>query len=145
LLGAADGVAEKAASVLKQRNPSLQVVGAYAGSPKAADEDTIAEMVAASGADILFVAYGVAQEHWIARNLPRLNVGVALGVGGAFDFIAGVTQRAPDWMCRAGLEWLHRLIMQPWRLRRMLRLPLFVFEVLRRGQAAPRAFGGGKP
>jgi heptosyltransferase-2 len=143
LLGAAPGVAEKAGQILGERYPGLQIAGTYAGSPSAAEEDEIAAMVAASNADILFVAYGAPnQDKWIARNLPRLNVGVAMGVGGAFDFIAGVTQRAPVWMRRAGIEWLHRLIKQPWRLRRMLQLPLFVFAVLRRGSRGPAAFVG---
>jgi N-acetylglucosaminyldiphosphoundecaprenol N-acetyl-beta-D-mannosaminyltransferase len=100
-------------------------------------------MINASQAEILFVAYGAPnQDKWIARNLPRLKVGVAMGVGGAFDFIAGVAQRAPRWMRRAGIEWLHRLIQQPWRWRRMLRLPLFVLAVLRRGSRGPAAFVG---
>jgi N-acetylglucosaminyldiphosphoundecaprenol N-acetyl-beta-D-mannosaminyltransferase len=138
LLGAAPGVAEKAAQVLCSRYPGLQIAGVYVGSPSAQEEDEIAAMISASNADILFVAYGAPnQDKWIARNLPRLNVGVAMGVGGAFDFIAGVTQRAPAWMRRAGIEWLHRLISQPWRWRRMLRLPLFVLTVLRRGSRGP--------
>ncbi len=143
LLGAGPGVAEKTARILKDRYPGLQIAGTHAGSPSAQEENEIAAKVAASNADILFVAYGAPnQDKWIARNLPRLNVSVAMGVGGAFDFIAGVTQRAPLWMRRAGIEWLHRLIKQPWRLRRMLRLPLFVLTVLRRGSRGPAAFVG---
>ncbi|MEP7286402.1 MAG: WecB/TagA/CpsF family glycosyltransferase [Chloroflexota bacterium] len=143
LLGAAPGVAEKTAQILTERYPSLQIVGTYAGSPSAQEEDEIAAKVAASHADILFVAYGAPnQDKWIARNLPRLNVKVAMGIGGAFDFIAGTTQRAPIWMRRAGLEWLHRLIQQPWRAKRMLRLPLFVLAVLWRGSRGPLVFVG---
>jgi heptosyltransferase-2 len=143
LLGAGPGVAEKTAQILTERYPGLQIAGIYEGTHAAQDEDHIAEIVAASGADILFVAYGApAQDKWIARNLPRLNVNVAMGVGGSFDFIAGVTQRAPLWMRRAGIEWLHRLIKQPWRFRRMMRLPLFVLTVLRRGSRGPVAFVG---
>jgi N-acetylglucosaminyldiphosphoundecaprenol N-acetyl-beta-D-mannosaminyltransferase len=67
-------------------------------------------------------------------RLPRLNVHMAMGVGGAFDFIAGIVPRAPAWMQRLGLEWLFRLYLQPWRLRRMLRLPRFVLAVLLRGR-----------
>lgn len=138
LLGAGPGVAEKTAQILCRQNPSLQIAGTYAGSPSAAEEDRIVEMIRQSEADILFVAYGAPnQDKWIARNLPRLNVDVAMGVGGAFDFIAGVTERAPLWMRRAGIEWLHRLIRQPWRWRRMLRLPLFVLTVIRRGTSGP--------
>jgi exopolysaccharide biosynthesis WecB/TagA/CpsF family protein len=134
-LGAAPGVAERAARVLQERHPGLQVVGTYAGSPDPAEEDDLVERVNASGADILFVAYGAPeQDKWIARNLPRLRVGMAMGVGGAFDFIAGVVPRAPGWMRRMGLEWAYRLVRQPWRFRRMLRLPRFVLAVVLRGK-----------
>ncbi len=130
-LGAREGVAEHAAHMLMERHPGLQVVGSYAGSPAGEEEDAIVARVNRSGADILFVAYGApAQDKWIARNLPRLKVSVAMGVGGAFDFIAGVAQRAPVGMQRLGLEWLHRLIREPWRWRRQMRLPRFVIAVL---------------
>ncbi len=130
-LGAGPGVAEKAAQILTQRHPTLQVVGIHAGSPAPEEEDALVERINASGADLLFVAYGApVQDKWIARNLPRLQVKMAMGVGGAFDFIAGVIPRAPLWMQRAGLEWLYRLYLQPWRIRRMLRLPRFVAAVL---------------
>ena len=83
--------------------------------------------------DILFVAYGApAQDKWIARNKARLGVPVCLGVGGAFDFVAGVAERAPRWMQSAGLEWLHRLARQPWRAQRIftaaVRFPLAVWR-----------------
>jgi N-acetylglucosaminyldiphosphoundecaprenol N-acetyl-beta-D-mannosaminyltransferase len=60
---------------------------------------------------------------------------MAMGVGGAFDFIAGVVPRAPLWMQRLGIEWLFRLYLQPWRIRRMLRLPRFVLAVLLHGRS----------
>ena len=133
LLGAAEGVAARAAAILQSRHPRLLIAGAHSGSPAESAEDEIVAMVNASGADILFVAYGApAQDKWIARNLPRLGVSVAMGVGGSLDFIAGVAPRAPQWMRERGIEWLYRLIRQPWRMRRMLRLPRFVFAVLRR-------------
>ena len=134
-LGAAEGIAEKAARKLKARYQRLQVAGTYSGSPSAAEEDEIVEMINASGADILFVAFGAPnQDKWIARNLPRLQVSMAMGVGGSFDFIAGIVQRAPAWMQERGLEWLYRLLKQPWRLKRMLRLPRFVIAVLRQSK-----------
>lgn len=134
-LGAAPGVADKAADVLRQQYPTLQIVGIYSGSPAPAEEDAIVEKVNASDADILFVAYGAPeQDKWIARNLPRLQVKMAMGVGGSFDFIAGVIPRAPLWMRRYGIEWLYRLYLQPWRIRRMLRLPRFVLAVLFKGE-----------
>jgi N-acetylglucosaminyldiphosphoundecaprenol N-acetyl-beta-D-mannosaminyltransferase len=78
------------------------------------------------------VAYGAPrQELWIARNLARLEARVGIGVGGSFDYLSGAVPRAPGWMRRAGLEWLYRLLRQPWRARRMAVLPLFAFEVLK--------------
>jgi N-acetylglucosaminyldiphosphoundecaprenol N-acetyl-beta-D-mannosaminyltransferase len=132
LLGAAPGVAEQAAARLVEQNPGLQIVGIYAGSPAPEEEDAIIERVNASGADILFVAYGAPrQDQWIARNRDRLSVCLGIGVGGAFDFIAGIVPRAPVWMRKMALEWLYRLINQPWRWRRMLRIPRFVWAVIR--------------
>jgi len=132
LLGAGPGVAEQAAARLVARYPGLQVVGTYAGSPSSDEEDAIIAQVNASGADILLVAYGAPrQDLWIARNRARLKVYVAMGVGGTFDFIAGVVPRAPRWVRRVALEWRYRLYKQPWRWRRMLRLPRFVWAVLR--------------
>jgi N-acetylglucosaminyldiphosphoundecaprenol N-acetyl-beta-D-mannosaminyltransferase len=129
-LGAAPGIADTAADILRERHPGLQIVGVYSGSPAPEEEDALVEMVNNSGADILFVAYGAPQQDkWIARNLPRLQVSMAMGVGGAFDFIAGVIPRAPLWMQRFGLEWLFRLYLQPWRIRRILRIPRFMLAV----------------
>jgi N-acetylglucosaminyldiphosphoundecaprenol N-acetyl-beta-D-mannosaminyltransferase len=82
--------------------------------------------------DILWVAYGApAQDLWIARYAGELGVPVMIGVGGAFDHIAGVRKRAPGWIQRIHLEWLFRLITQPWRWRRQLALPQFVWTVVR--------------
>jgi N-acetylglucosaminyldiphosphoundecaprenol N-acetyl-beta-D-mannosaminyltransferase len=144
LLGAAPGVAEQAADRLIQANPGLRVVGTWAGSPAPEEEDDILARVNASGADILLVAYGAPrQDIWIARNRDRLKVSVAIGVGGSLDFVAGVVPRAPRWMRRWALEWLYRLYKQPWRWRRMLRLPRFVWAVLRYRERALRQEGGG--
>jgi N-acetylglucosaminyldiphosphoundecaprenol N-acetyl-beta-D-mannosaminyltransferase len=137
LLGAGPGVAEQAAARLVERTPGLQIAGTYAGSPAPDEEDDIIARINASGADILFVAYGAPrQDKWIARNRARLNVKVAMGVGGTFDFIAGIVPRAPRWMRRIALEWLYRLYKQPWRWRRMLRLPRFVWAVIRHRERA---------
>jgi N-acetylglucosaminyldiphosphoundecaprenol N-acetyl-beta-D-mannosaminyltransferase len=134
-LGAAPGVAEQAAAVLSARYPGFKVAGCYAGSPRPEQEDEIVGWVRAARPDVLLVAYGAPrQDLWIARNQARIGVPVALGVGGSFDFIAGVAQRAPRWMRRAGLEWLHRLLRQPWRLRRQLVIPHFMLLVLLRAR-----------
>jgi N-acetylglucosaminyldiphosphoundecaprenol N-acetyl-beta-D-mannosaminyltransferase len=139
-LGAASGVAEQAAAILADLYPGLDVAGTYAGSPAAEDEDDVIARVKAAKPDLLFVAYGVpAEENWIARNRDRLGVPVMIGVGGSFDFVAGVTRRAPKWMRRTGLEWLYRLVREPWRWRRQLALPRFVFLVLRQKLTSGRA------
>ncbi len=130
-LGAAPGIAEKAAAKLCARHPKLHIVGCHSGGPEAKLEDEIVARINESGADLLFVAFGApTQEKWIARNSTRLQVAMAMGVGGALDYLAGVVPRAPLWVRRLGLEWLFRLMRQPWRWRRMLRLPQFVLAVL---------------
>ncbi|MCA9911158.1 MAG: WecB/TagA/CpsF family glycosyltransferase, partial [Anaerolineae bacterium] len=142
LLGAAPGVADKAAEVLRKGYPGVQIVGVFSGSPAPDEEDTIVERVNASGADILFVAYGAPeQDKWIARNLPRLRTRMAMGVGGSLDFIAGIIPRAPLWMQRAGLEWLYRLYLQPSRIGRMMRLPRFVLAILSENRQIKRSRG----
>jgi N-acetylglucosaminyldiphosphoundecaprenol N-acetyl-beta-D-mannosaminyltransferase len=102
---------------------------------------------------VLLVAYGApGQDLWLARNLPRLDVRVGVGVGGVFDFLSGRVPRAPAWVQRAGFEWLYRLIKQPWRWRRQRLLPLFallaIAEALRLRRRPPQAQAaspGGDP
>ena len=132
LLGAGPGVADEAAKILTERNPALIVAGTYAGSPDPVENDGIVERVNASGAQILLVAYGAPkQDMWIDRNRHALkHIRVAMGIGGSLDFIAGRAVRAPIWVQDLGLEWLHRLIKEPWRWRRMLALPRFGWRVL---------------
>jgi N-acetylglucosaminyldiphosphoundecaprenol N-acetyl-beta-D-mannosaminyltransferase len=130
-LGAAPGIAEQAAQILQQENPGLTIAGTFAGSPRIEDEETICSLIEKSKPHILLVAYGPPkQDLWIARTQTRLKVPVAIGVGGTFDFITGIVPRAPLWMQRNGLEWLFRLVRQPWRWKRQLTLPEFVFAIL---------------
>jgi len=132
LLGAGPGIAESAARVLTSDYPGLQIAGTYAGSPDPAEDAEIVARIKSAHPDCLFVAYGAPkQDLWISRNLERLGVPVCMGVGGAFDFVAGETRRAPVWMRRMGIEWFYRLLQQPWRWRRMLALPRFVLAILR--------------
>ncbi|MCI0396284.1 MAG: WecB/TagA/CpsF family glycosyltransferase [Chloroflexi bacterium] len=132
LLGAGPGVAEEAAAVFQDLYPGLAIAGSYAGSPDPAENEAIVRHINDSAADILYVAYGAPnQDKWIARNREALRtVRMAIGVGGALDFVTGRAARAPRWLQRLGLEWLHRLIREPWRWRRMLALPRFVWRVL---------------
>jgi N-acetylglucosaminyldiphosphoundecaprenol N-acetyl-beta-D-mannosaminyltransferase len=132
LLGGAPGVAAATGMRLRERYPDLNVVGTYPGSPKPSDCDHIVDLIRRSQADILFVAFGAPQQDmWIAENLLKTRVSVAMGVGGSFDYVAGVARRAPRWMQDHGLDWLWRLLRQPWRWKRMTVLPAFVWLVLR--------------
>jgi N-acetylglucosaminyldiphosphoundecaprenol N-acetyl-beta-D-mannosaminyltransferase len=134
LLGAAPGVAEEAGARLQAFAPGLEIAGTYAGSPDAAEEDAIIGRIRAAGTDVLCVAYGApAQDLWIYRNLTRLPTAVAMGVGGAYDFLVGRQRRAPRMMQRMGLEWLYRLYREPWRWQRMLAIPRFIVLVLLKG------------
>jgi len=133
LLGAAEGVAELAARRWKARYPGLRIAGTFSGSPRPEHDEAQIELIRGAGrVDLLLVAYGApAQEKWIHRNLPRLGVPVAMGIGGVLDFASGRVSRAPRWMRRAKLEWLYRLLRQPWRWRRQLALPRFALAVLK--------------
>ena len=130
-LGAAAGVAARAAEELARLYPGLIVAGTFGGSPAQADWPQIQKQLRAARPDLLFVAYGhPRQDIWIQLHREELPVAVALGVGGAFDFVAGISQRAPHWIQRLGLEWLDRLMREPWRWRRMAVLPLFALLVV---------------
>jgi N-acetylglucosaminyldiphosphoundecaprenol N-acetyl-beta-D-mannosaminyltransferase len=131
LLGAAPGVAAELAARLRAEQPALEVA-AHSGSPDpSSDAETLA-LIASYRPQVLLVAYGAPrQELWIDRLSERLGVAVAIGVGGAFDYLTGGVPRAPAWMRRAGMEWLFRLVRQPWRIRRMAVLPLYAMRVLR--------------
>jgi N-acetylglucosaminyldiphosphoundecaprenol N-acetyl-beta-D-mannosaminyltransferase len=144
-LGARAGVAEKVAECLLKKYPWLNIsyVGEEWGagrspSPPASearqgwtvvDKSTgkLAFTSTPKSIDILFVAFGSPkQEEWIYKNLDKLPVKAAMGVGGAFDFIAGSVTRAPFMVRAMGFEWLYRLIKEPWRARRQRALFTFV-------------------
>ncbi len=131
LLGAMPGVADDLASKLRQANDDLQVA-AHAGGPDQSFDAETLERIRTHRTDVLLVAFGApAQELWIDRIRDRLGVAVAAGVGGSFDYLTGRVPRAPAWMRMAGLEWMHRLVYQPWRVRRMAVLPVYALKVLR--------------
>lgn len=126
LLGGAGTSAQDAANRLVQDNPGLRIAGVdapfvhVAGAAMAtSDEDDrqICARINAAKAAVLLIGFGnPKQEIWFARNRHRLRVGVALGVGGTFNFLTGRVGRAPAWMQRAGLEWIYRLLAEPGRL-----------------------------
>ncbi|HEY4887707.1 MAG TPA: WecB/TagA/CpsF family glycosyltransferase [Candidatus Dormibacteraeota bacterium] len=134
LLGAAPGVAAQLASKLRTEHPRLEVA-AHAGSPDPSSDDETSRLIRAHQTQVLLVAFGAPkQELWIDRMEDRAGVAVAMGVGGAYDYLTGRVPRAPLWMRRAGLEWLHRLIHQPWRISRMAVLPVYAVKVLSGGK-----------
>lgn len=131
LLGAAPGVADDLAARLRADHRGLDVA-TYAGSPAPASDAETLRVIEGARPKVLLVAYGAPkQELWIDRLKDRLEVAVAIGVGGAFDYLTGRVPRAPVWIRRAGMEWLFRLGLQPWRFRRMAVLPAFAVRVLR--------------
>jgi bacterial polymer biosynthesis proteins, WecB/TagA/CpsF family len=129
--GTADEVQGAAASIAEQL-PGLRIAGAHQGYLSEGETASVVREINAVTPDVLLVAMGFPQqERWIAENLPALAVKVAVAEGGSFSFMSGAVPRAPGWTRRAGLEWLYRLLRQPWRLRRQLALPVFVWLVVR--------------
>lgn len=131
-LGGFGGVAETVSKRQKEQNPGLKVVFAGSGDPAIGyDLRLKKELLGVGRIDILFVAYGMGQqEFWIERNKNRLDVGVLIGVGGAFDYLSMVKMRAPRQFQNIGLEWLWRLLMEPVRIWRMRVLPVFAILVI---------------
>ncbi len=120
-LGAAEGVADKAAERLKKRYEGLQIVGTY--SPPKGFENNPDEMsriktiIKSTSPHILIVALGCPkQENFIYTNRIELGVPISLGLGASLDFEAGVLKRAPKWMANHGLEWIYRIIQEPGRM-----------------------------
>ena len=120
--GGLPGVPEKLAANLQKRFPGLDVAGAY--SPPLADlgaepDAAAVERLNRAGAHIVWVGLGSPkQDVWMAQHRPLLDATLLIGVGAAFDFLAGTKRQAPRWMQRSGLEWLFRLALEPGRLGR---------------------------
>ena len=134
-LGGGPGIAEKTSECLRKKYPSLKVSLTFEGGPDDKTLDYIKKEIKNKDdkkLDILFVAFGSPkQEIWISENLKDLPAKVTIGVGGAFDFNSGKVKRAPAGIRKLGLEWLFRLITQPWRIKRQLSLLTFIYLVFR--------------
>ncbi len=129
LLGAKPGIAVTAGEKLTEKYPGLRIVGTADGYFK--DDRPVVEAINRAAPDLLLVCLGAPkQELWMKKNRPALKVGLMAGLGGSLDVFAGVVRRAPDLWRRLNLEWLYRLIMQPSRLGRMMKLPAFLCAVL---------------
>lgn len=131
LLGSKPGVAELAAEKMLQKHPKLLICGMADGYFK--DEDAVIAKINEAEADVLYVCLGAPkQEKFMQRHQADLKVKLMIGLGGTLDGIAGTVKRAPKWMIKLQLEWLYRLIKQPKRFGRMLRLPKFIFAAIKK-------------
>ena len=131
LLGSKPGIAETAAEKMRQKHPSLIICGTADGYFR--DDADAVRTINDARADVVFVCLGAPkQERFMHDHCGELNVRLMIGLGGTLDGIAGTVKRAPKWMIRLQLEWLYRLIREPRRFGRMLRLPKFVFAALKK-------------
>ena len=125
LLGSKPGVAELAAEKMMEKHPGLTIAGLADGYFK--DEAPVIEKINAVKPDVLFVCLGAPkQEKFMVSHQAELQVKIMAGLGGSLDSFAGTVKRAPQWMINLSLEWLYRLIKEPKRIGRMMRLPKFV-------------------
>lgn len=129
LLGSKPGVAEQAAEKMLAQHPGLVVCGTADGYFQ--DETAVVAAINAAKPDVLFVCLGAPkQETFMQAHQHELQVKLMVGLGGTLDAFAGTLRRAPGWMIRLNLEWLYRLIKEPRRFRRMLRLPKYILAVI---------------
>ena len=129
LLGAKPGVADAAAEKMRERFPGLVIAGTNDGYFQ--DDDPVVEKINAAQPDLLLVCLGAPkQELWMQRNAPRLRVGLMAGLGGSLDVFAGNVKRAPKLFQKLGLEWFYRLLKEPKRIGRMMKLPKFLFAAI---------------
>lgn len=117
LFGAKEEVVKKVKGIFEAQYPNLQIAGYRNGYFSEQDEEKIVADMANSGADMMFVAFSSPKkEYWVNKYLERLNIPFVMGVGGSFDVVAGVTDRAPKWMQDHSLEWFYRFIQEPRRM-----------------------------
>jgi N-acetylglucosaminyldiphosphoundecaprenol N-acetyl-beta-D-mannosaminyltransferase len=140
--GGVAGVAEKLRDELLKRHPRLQVVGTMCPPFRPlsdAEDEAIVAAINRADPDIVWVGLSTPkQEYWMAEHRTRIKAPVIIGVGAAFDFLAGAKRQAPPWMQRNGLEWLFRLLSEPRRLwrRYAMVVPAFIFLGSRQLMAA---------
>lgn len=137
LLGAKPGVAETAGKNLCKKYPGLILAGSHDGYFSDAQQ-AVAAINDCGGADVVFVCLGAPkQERFIAEHMEDIHASLFCGLGGSLDVFAGVAKRAPDIFIKLGLEWFYRLLKQPSRIGRMMKLPKFLLLVIKE-----RLFGG---
>jgi N-acetylglucosaminyldiphosphoundecaprenol N-acetyl-beta-D-mannosaminyltransferase len=131
LLGAASGIAEKAAAKLEALYPGVQIVGTFSGKAGVeGDAETVA-VIKAARADVVLVAYGMGkQDRWIVRNLQNSGAVIGIGVGGTFDYLAGAVAAPPEAVKKLGMEWAYRIVSQKNRWKRAHYVPKFIGSVV---------------
>lgn len=131
--GSGPGVAEKAKEAMEAKYPGLKIVGTLHGYHK--DQDMVLSTIKKAQADLILVGLGAPrQEKWVHQYADSFDKGVFFGCGGSMDGMAGVVKRAPKLFIKLNLEWFYRLMKQPSRFKRMLRLPLFLVKMLFEGR-----------
>lgn len=129
-LGSTPETIETARMKVRERYPNLKI-DVHHGYFAPEEEEKILGQIRALRPHLLFAGLGVPkQEHWLEAHLPQLPVQLGMGVGGSFDVLAGKVKRAPLLWQRLGVEWLYRLIQEPWRWKRMMVLPRFLLLVI---------------
>jgi N-acetylglucosaminyldiphosphoundecaprenol N-acetyl-beta-D-mannosaminyltransferase len=131
--GSKEGTAELAAKNMMQKYSGLKIVGVHHGYVK--DTTQVIEDINRLKPDLVLVGLGAPrQEAWISEHMQSLNTKVLIGVGGSMDVMSGLVKRAPKLFIRLHLEWFHRLITQPSRFFRMLKLPQFLIKMMIEGK-----------
>ncbi len=127
--GSKPGVAQTAADNVLKDYPNLNICGIRDGYFK--DSDEIIAEINEKQPNVLFVCLGAPkQEFWMADNKDKIKAGVMLGLGGSLDVMAGTVKRAPDFFVKFGLEWFYRLMKEPRRIGRMMKLPKYLFSII---------------
>ena len=130
LLGAKPGIAAEAKRCLEEEIPGISIVGVRDGYFKPEDEPAIIDEINGLDVDMLFVCLGAPkQELWMAAHKAELKVGVMLGLGGSLDIFSHTLKRAPQWMIKCRIEWLYRVIKEPYRIGRIASLPKFLLSI----------------
>ncbi|WP_226036346.1 WecB/TagA/CpsF family glycosyltransferase [Aquibacillus saliphilus] len=131
-LGASQSINQKFITRIKELHPHLLIAGNYHGFFDL-DDEKVVQAVRKANPDLVFVALGSPrQETWITKHYHKFNKGFFMGVGGSFDVIAGEVKRAPELWIKLNLEWLYRLVKQPFRWRRILKVFEFMLRVITR-------------
>ncbi len=132
-LGAKEEVITKATGEIKKKFPDLKIAGFHNGYfRETGNEQDVISQIKSSGAEILFAGLNTPfQEIWLNKNIHKFGVKIAMGVGGSFDVLSGNLRRAPKWMINLNIEWFFRVVQQPWRILRIIKLFSFALKIFK--------------